>query len=416
MPNAIADLTNLDGLLKDHYDGKLVNWVEREQTLLERIERTTDRRNFEGRQGVLAFKDGITQAAGTRAEYGVLPTAKRSSVGQMLVGMAHHYAVIELTRQLIAQSASNAGAFAQAIELEVSGARETLTQMMARQYGFGDGTGWVARVKTVDSGTQCTMYAQPTDPGYPGARFLNVGMACDGYNGTGSGATQRTGVFTVAAVTPGSAVVTFDTTTNLVAGDYLFLDDSFRTDAMGLGGIVDDGDRVATFQNKSRASVVLLKANTMDNGGTLRPWSPALMDQLCGRARQLHGSGWPTLLVSRVELTQRAADFMRRARNTEPGSYTFKNGYKGLAWETPNGTIPWLDDFNARDNEIQAIHEPSLLRFVLEEIQFDRYTGSMWIENGSRKHAYEARLFTFQNMASRMNKLHSTLQDVSYTM
>ncbi len=415
MPTGIGDLSALDGLFKDVYQPGITSWVERDLPMLSRIEKG-DRRHFEGRRAVIGFKEANNQKFGTRAENTVLPTAGKSTPGQMYLSMAHHYAILGLTRQVVSQSASNKGAYMKAVDNEVESAQQTMKEGLARQYVFGDGTGWVARVKSLPGGVSLAMYTQPTDVGFPGSRLLRVGMELEAYASTAAGATQRVGTYTVVTVTPGSATVVFDGVTNVQAGDYLFLKGSFRTDAMGLGGLIDDGGRVATLQTMTRSAKTGLNANVLTNSGTLRAWSPTLMDQLCGRSRQLTGAGRPTLLASRMELQQKAVDYLRRDKRYDPQTVQFNGGYKAIMWSMPGADVPWLDDFYCRDNEIDAIHEPDLMRYVLEEIQFDDWTGSQWIESSDRTHSYESRLFTFQNLGQSRGNWHSRLEDLSYTL
>jgi hypothetical protein len=412
----IADLTNLDALLKNVYEDGIVSWVERDLTLAQRIERNTDQRNFQGRKAIIAVKDGDTQAVGSRAEYGVLPSPQKSTILNMEVGMAYHYAVIEITRQLIATSRTSPGAFAQAIDTEVNSARKSLQENLARQMVFGDGTGWLARVSSGGGTTSLVMRAQPTHVGMPGVRNLRKGMVIDAYDGT-SGAANKTGdSLTITAINDSTNTVTISAAGTIANGDYIFLEDSFRVEGQGLAGIVDDGTRVGTFQNLSRTTYPNLACNTLGNGGTLRAWSRKLMDTAAAKAKQRNGYGWPSAIYSRLEVQQVAADVLAQDRRYDAKTMKLDNGYEALAWTTPGGTLPWIDDYYCRDNEVQFVHEGDLVRYVLEEIQFDRFTGTMWVENGDRKHAYEARLFTFQNMAGRRCNLHTRLEDISYTL
>lgn len=418
MADAVASVSALDGLFKDVYDSaELANWVERELAFLSLVERSTNPSGWDGRAVVIGARSALMAGYGSRGENAALPAAKAGSYPQMRVSMAWHYAVIELTHQFIRQSQSNRAAFASGLEAEVSGAVEATRRNLARQYAFGDGTGWLARCKSGGGTVNPVMYASPdvdsSGIGYPGARNLEVGQVVDAYTAKSGGA--------LSSDSNAITAINYDTNTltctnTIDNDDFLFSEDSRGVEAMGLLGIVDDGDYVGTFQNLARSTNTKLKANTLDAGGTLRPWSRNLMDKAAQKSRTVQGGLPPQAIISRPEVVQVAADFIAADRRFDASEMTLDNGYKSLAWTVPGGgKVPWIDDFYAADHAVFFLRTSDLIRFVIDEIQWEDRTGSRFLANTDRKHAFESRLFTGQNLASRRCNMHTRLGDISYT-
>jgi hypothetical protein len=405
-------LTALDALLKNVYLPGIRQWFNQNRPLWERLEKITDKTQFDGRKFIFAAKDSNPQGIGARAEGDTLPTATASSIVNMELQMKHHYAVINLSAQVMKQAKSNRGAFARAVDLEVKGSRDELEQDLAQCSVYGDGSGELGIVSAY-SGTTLTVKAQPTTVGEPGSRFLRKNMALDSWSAKTAG-TQGASNKTVSAV-PTATTATVPASAGFVANDYLFRTGSRGNVQMGLAGIVDDGTFVGTFQALSRTSNPLLKANVLSNSGTLRAWTPELMDSMFIESWNNGGGGWPTAAYSAIEIIQRAAAYLRVDRRAEMTEMDLDNGFKALAWTTPDGKKPWIADQFVRKNTVYGVKEDDLFQAILEDFNWEDTDGSMWFRDPSRTHAFEAWLYTWRNIGCYQANNCTVLKDISHT-
>jgi hypothetical protein len=410
-----ASVSTLDALLKNVYLPGLPVWFNQNRILWQRLEKITDKKRFKGRKFIFAAKDGNPQGVGARTEGDTLPTPGNTSLVNMELSTKKHYATARLTADIISQADSDAGAFAEAVDLEVMGSVDELKNDLALNMVYGAGFGELGKIAASGvSGTTLTMEVQPTIVGGVGSRFFKKNMLVESYTaltGGSAGAASRT----VSAVTPSASTITVDANTGFTAADYVFRNGTRGKVMMGLGGILDDGTRVGTFQTLSRTTYPLLKANVLGNSGTLRAWTPELMDSMFAEGWNNGGGAWPSAAYSRLEIQQRAASYIRADRRADMKEMTLDNGYKAVSWTTPDGQKPWFVDQYCRPNEVQAVKEDDLFLAILEDVQWEKRDGTMW-RFTDRTHELEAWLYTFLNLGARQCNNHTVLRDVSHTL
>ena len=417
MAAAASTLTALDALMKNVYLPGLPAWFNQNRPLYARLEKVVDKRRFRGRKFILGAKDSNPQGIGSIAEGGTLPDAGKSSILNMEVGMKHHYAVINLSAQVMEQTVGEEAAFAEAVDLEIGGARDELEHDCGREMVFGAGYGEMGRLAASGavSGTTLTFQNANAQVGMPGSRFFRKNASIYSFTALSGGSAGSTGT-TVDSVNAGAATIVVASNTGFGNSDYVFRKGNRGNTMMGLGGIVDDGTRVTTFQTLSRTSNPLLKANLLGNSGTLRAWTPELMDQLFSESWNNGGGKWPTECYSRLEIQQRAAAYIRADRRAPMGTMTLDNGYKAVTWTTPDGEKPWIVDQFSRPNEIDAIRIDDLGLAILHNFDWEDRDGSMWFRDPSRTHAFEAWLFVWMNMFARQCNNCTALADISHSL
>lgn len=410
---ATADTSTLSAVLQNVYLPGIKQWFNQNRPLWNRVEKITDRKKFRGSQFVFAATDGHGQGIGARAEGDSLPTPGTESLVNMTLGMKAHYATIRLSKQLMSQSGSSDGSFEDALDLHVNGAKDELNHDLAWHSVYGTGHGDLGQVSSY-TGTSLVFKTQPTTVGATGTRYVRKGMVVDSYTAL-SGGSKNADSIAISAVTGSTATATVAGSAGFVAADYVFREDSRGNVTMGLGGIVDDGTRVTTFQNLSRTTYPLLKANVLGNSGTLRAWTPELMDQCASEAWNNGNGGWPTCFYSPLEIQQRAAAYIRNDRRVDMKVMSLDNGYQTVGWTTPDGAKPWIVDQFCRPNEVQALNEKELFFAVLEDLQWETGDGSMF-RITDRSHAFEAWLFCMRNFGAYSCNSHTALRDVSHTL
>jgi len=410
-----STLTTLDSLTKNVYLPGLPKWVNEKRPLFKRLEKVTKKERFRGRQFIFAAQDALPQGGGAISEGETLPTAGNTSTVNMTLAMKYHYYVARLSAQVMDAASTDVGGFADAVKTELNGIRSQLEEDLAISGLFGDGYGAIAEVSGY-SGSTLTLKDQPT-VGQNGARNLRKGMAVQSWASKTTG-TVAADHKTISAI-PTSATATVPTSAGFVAGDYVFRSVTAGTDPrdkvmMGLRGVIDSTTYRATFQGLSRSTYPSLQANILGNSGTLRAWSPDLMDQAAMESSLNGGGKAPSACYSPLEIQRRAAAYLRADRTYDMKLKELDGGYKGVSWTTPDGTIPWFWDRFCIPNRVDFVCEEDLFLAVQQDVEFADNDGKMW-RYTDRKDEVEAWLRTWRNLGARACNNHTSLQDISHT-
>lgn len=133
-----ATLTTLSNILKDFYLPPVVEQLNNTVLLLQRLE-SRDQELF-GNQAVVPVHTNRSGGIGARAEGGTLPGAGNQTYARAVYDLKYLYGRITVTGPSMAKTASEAGAFLQALKSEIDGIQNDLKKDVARQlYGNGDG-------------------------------------------------------------------------------------------------------------------------------------------------------------------------------------------------------------------------------------------------------------------------------------
>jgi hypothetical protein len=159
------NLTNFTNILKIDYQGPIREQITQNNVLLSNLKQDVSREMFHGKQAYLPLHTGRNVGVGVRAETATLPTAGAQQYSNAVYNMSYIYGAIAVTGQTIAASRDNTGAFARALESEMSGLVNDISHNMNRQL-WHDGTGLLCDVVSNSTGTVTV-----TD-----TKFLQVGM------------------------------------------------------------------------------------------------------------------------------------------------------------------------------------------------------------------------------------------------
>jgi len=228
-----ATLTTLSNLLKDFYLPPVVEQLNNEVLLLQRLESRSQ--ELFGNQAVVPLHKGRSGGVGARAEGGQLPSPGNQSYAKAVYDLKYLYGRVRVTGPSMAKTASEAGSFLQALKGELDGIRADLRKDVARQvYGAGDSK--LATVVSNAAGVITISSREPIDKGQ-----IYVGQLLD--VGTVASPTLKSASTSVTAVTAATPSVTVDNAAISTAGtDFLFRAGSAGVsvsyEAMGLQGLV----------------------------------------------------------------------------------------------------------------------------------------------------------------------------------
>jgi hypothetical protein len=258
-----TSITVLSNVLKEYYLPPVVEQLNNEVLLLQRLE-SRDQEIF-GKAAFVPVHTGRSGGIGARGEYVQLPDAGAQAYNRAQFDLKYLYGVVRVSGPSMAKTASEAGAFLQALRSELDGIRNDLRKDVARQV-YGDGTGAIATFAV--NTTVNTLTVQSAEPINKGQVY--VGMVVDGGSVAAPTAafTQRN----VTAVNAATPSVTVDgATITTTSGQFLF---RFGSNTAGSTYEIDSGlqklvSTAANVVGGIDASTNTFWDNIRDTAGTI---------------------------------------------------------------------------------------------------------------------------------------------------
>ncbi len=457
-----AILSNYDEALKTFYLDAVREQLNHNTLLADVID--TNEKDVSGKNATINHHYGRTKGTGARKDGGTMPTADYQKFQTSIVPMRHNYGRITISGPTIAATRDSKGAYAQAVETEVSGCvndlqREINRQLWGAGYGVlarwrsgttvtmtvqrlyrgnsagGDAFGSAFGAKYVDEsqdGTPALSYAYPTALSGSSA-IITVGTvdldvtavseaATDGYDTitiTDAGlSTEAAGTYWVR---PGNSITTTTSGAAAAAG-------YARMEMMGLRGIITDqniddisisdgtntGLKTADpLQGLAVGDYNWWKANVKTATGTRYAAQTALtlirMQTMFDLVEKKAGVGYgPDMILTTRAIRREYLELMSADRRY-PNTMELDGGWTGLDY---NG-IPLMVDNDAIDGEMYFI--------TSKDLQIYRMADYNWMtKDGSILHlvqgydAYEAVLFRYAELGCSRRNSHGVLCDIAY--
>lgn len=166
-----ANLITLSNILKEYYQGPVVEQLNKEVLMLSRLESKSE--DLVGKRAYVPLSATRTGGIGARAENATLPAAGNLSYDKAVYDLKYLYGKVSVTGPSMAKTKSEAGAFLQSLKSELDGLRLDLRKDLARQV-YGDGTGVIAGVASIASASG-------------GAQVITLDVSSSGGNVVGDG-------------------------------------------------------------------------------------------------------------------------------------------------------------------------------------------------------------------------------------
>lgn len=402
---AQVTLTSVDGILKEVYeDGGLNDQLNNDIKGLRRIERSTEGVTHEVGGKYVAFPLRVQRnhGVGARNESEALPIARTQRYVQARVKLAYLYGALELTGQVFELADKNFQAFASALDEEVSGLQNTLSKDTNRQvYGTSKG------VMSTATGAGSTTTFVTTD-----YKFLEQGMFVDIFT-SADAVRVADATITDVAIAAGVATVTFTPAAGVAtaSGDYITRDNNRDKEMTGLGNIVSN---TGILHNVDAATERVWASVVNGNAGVNRPVSEGLMIGTMDDIKA-KGGGTPTVIFSNLGVRRAYFNLLvqqRRFTNT----VEFEGGFKGLAFTTEDGDIPFVTDIDAPNNQMLYVNEKQVKLYETGDWSWMNRDGSRWqrtITSAGAFDAYSATLFKYAQMGTHRRNSHGRLTDLT---
>jgi len=391
------DLANFDAVLKEDYASKLRATINKMTVLQTRLNRTSDKWDFQGRRGVLPINIRPSESVGARPDGGQTPSPQRQTFVEMLVPMVYNYGTIKVTLPSIKTTQSDAGSFERVLDAEMKGIRRDLKNDINRQM-WGDGFGTLARC----DGAGVSTTAMILNPGH----FVKRNMIIDVYTAA-TGGVQQVDSVRVASTT-GATTVTLETAQSWSDTAFVFREDARGHEMMGAKGIIDDGTFVSQYFGLSRTTYPEMQSQVLDNGGTLRAITLDLLQEAFMES-EIQGEGSISMGTTEHSIWRKIGNLMVPDRRYAP-TMKLAGGFTALEFngkpiiadrDHPRSTFYWWD-------------ESEVILFELAQWDFDDTDGSV-LHKVAGEAAYEALLYYYAEMASPDPACHVAIRDIIRT-
>lgn len=397
-----AATTDLDELMKITFADTIISEVVTDTELLDQFPDGEVITGSEGRYFELAHLVERPGSVGSRSEGGYVPVPNSGRAVNGRVNLKKVMGSLEETAEVLKKIKGDRAAFVNWAEQQFPYFKESLMDEIDRQL-LGDSSGIRARVNdatpattlTIDSTFGVAAYDKPLLQFQKGM-FLRASANADG-------SSPRATTYEVTDIDWDSDALIVNAVTNLVDDDYLFegdaADNSAGKDAMGLLGMVDNGDIVETLQNINRSTELWFKSYVNDMGG-----DPLTEDALIDtdRVARLRGGGRVDLIVLSEEAFNEVWRDLRDARAmNDPRSYTAgRSGITVLFGGTRTVTLKTARKLPS--TLVFGLQKNMFRKHVLHEFEWDDTTGAIWkqvVDSTGRKDAFYAYGSMYMEMA-----------------
>jgi len=338
-------ISDISAVLKKVIVPAIQNTLPKESVLFDKIKKNV---------GVTIANNNIYIAARVGRHSGIYTVAEgsnpdvgKSAYAQPYAAMKYAFGTLEISDQAI-EAAKNKDlkAIASSLKSEIVAIKDDFRLDLNRQF-HGAGTGKLCLTNGTGS-SSTTLIVDGNPAGQNGTAYLAAGMYITlGSNGP-----------TVAISSVDSATqVTLATATSW-ANDAVITKKN-ANECMGLAGLIDDGDNVATIQNIARASNDYAKSHVEDTAATL---TEAQMINLYLATRQYGGCD---VIFMGKTMYAKYGSLLTSMKGTANTREVLSGGWKGL--DFMGGEVGVMLDFDCWDGYVQFVDFDSLTRAEMSE-------------------------------------------------
>ena len=410
-----------DAVLKDFYEGPIREHINNKVTVLELTEKST--RKWTGRRVVWPVHMDRNEGVGARGESGDLPTAGTQGYVESSINAKFLYGRISLSGPVMAASAGDKGAFAEALKSEVAGMRRDLRNDLNRQtWGimFDDGThdgitGILARVDGTSGAGQTSIDVErvtSTSGFHEGTRYLKKNMSVVLGTKTELEGTSAGVQTTISSVTDKN---TFACSAVTVADDDLIVRgasasaNSFNNEIHGICHLIHD----STTYNCQNINVSANPdfASHRDESAVDRDLSLELMP-LAYDACDEKGGDEPTHIIGHHSMRREYINLLQADVRYAPE--TLKGGQTTLTYAGGTKPTPIRFDKHAPYGRLYFLSMPDIKQYVMQDWKWADRDGSI-LSRESSKDNWEAFMCWYGNLGVERRNTHAVIEDLNHS-
>lgn len=412
-----ADISTLVAVLKDDYGDYVRSFND--QCWIWENALPASRDSFIGLRATHAIHTKRSSGVGSRGDGGALPTAGSQTVKRVYIPMRRHYGRIQITRALIKQAATSAGAFVESLQLEMDGIRRDWGRDICRQ-AWGTSNGVIAQCAS-NSSTTVTLASTTTT--YQVLQcYADGGMVCDiGTVADPDAIADGIAVTGYSIATPGAYTITLASAPGTVTSShYVFRHDNGGA-SDGSGNDADGQYELTGLQTIISASETLhtlsvangggqWQSTVKSNSGTNRPVTETLVMSACLEAANASGMNVNAAACNMgvyMALVNMLIATKRHVVNVDTTSTNVKlsAGAGGIMFNIPgwgaeaSGMLPIIMDRDCPGNALFGLHFGSLKKYELTSPEWVDDDGAI-LRNVSGYDSFEAYLAAYQELAA----------------
>lgn len=394
---ATATTSDIDELMKIVFDDTVITETVYDTELLDELPDGEIKQGSDGRWFETAQLYQSPGSWGSRAENGYIPQPNSAKAINAKINLKKIVGSIEETAEVLKKIKRDKAAFLTWSEEQFPLFKEGLVDEIDRQ-AVGDGSGIRARANgaavnltgswrvPVDS----TIGVDGWDKAVMQFRrgmFLRSSANADGSSPDAT-------VMEVLDLDWDNNAIIVDDASSVTDNDYLFegdsADNSAGNEAMGLAGLVDDGDIVQTLQAVDRDVYLWFRSYVRDlNGSEISEFEMIKTDRI---ARQRGGGKVDLIIMSEEAFDTVWVELKADRALNDPRAYTAgRDGITMLFGGTRR--VMYKTARKLPSTLVYGIQRNMLRKFLLHEFEWDDTTGSIWkqvVDSTGRKDAFYA--------------------------
>jgi hypothetical protein len=360
-----------------------------------------------GREVIFDTHIGRNQGIGARGIREKLPVAGAQKYKQAHLYLKNLYGAIEVDGQLFEQAADNYNAFINVVDNEIKGLKRDLAVDMNRQI-YGDGTGTLGVVKAIGD--------FPNLVEFDSVHWIEPDMVVallDGTDLTDGTPSVKIAALTVVAIDEDTNVVTFDSSTDAVAGDiivrYSNETTSFGKELTGLAAIVSDTGSLHGIDPSTTPtwkSTVKNLADPLGTPGTLTEL--ALINLVQGVDKK---GGDVDVFLASPGVYNAYWSLLTSLRRFANGA-ELQGGQRSFTFEALGKPIKFVSDYAAPKGTLYALSSSEMVINRKRDWAWMDRDGSMW-RRVADTDAYEARIFQYSEIGTYRRNAHAKLSGIA---
>lgn len=394
-----VQLSTVNNIMKEVYQGRIQDQLQNEVVGIKRIEKSSNGVTSEvgGKYVTFPVRVKRNPGIGYRNELEQLQNPGTQGYASVRIGLKYGYGRLRISGQVMELAKTNAQAFANAMDMEVTGLKNDIAKDVNRIF-YGNGTGFMATATA--TGTTVNYLDVGT------AQYVNVGDVIDVVNGAGTlqGTSGRTVTVVDRASTPNR--ITFDgATVSPAIGWGIVRAGNYNREPQGLASIVA---ATGSLFNIDPVTEATWKAIVNANGGTNRALSEGLMIRTTDDVR-VQGGNTSLILTSLGVRRAYFALLSQQRRYTD--TKEFNGGIRGLAFN--NGReIPVVEDVDAPPNKAWFLDESSLTIYRSSDWSWLDLDGNVWKWLADYD-AFQAVLHSYWEIGVNRRNANALLSDIT---
>lgn len=356
---ATQTLASADAILKDVYEGPVIEQLNYKTYMIDQIERETRfQMDARGRKAILSAHTGRNRGRGARGDGGVLPAAGFQKYDDPQVTINYFFQGIELTDQSIEASKSNDGAFVDLLDSEVKGATQDMKKDVNRQI-WGPGNGMLGNVRVTGAANVAIISVDTL-------QYFKIGDPVDVLVNSTGAAINANGVGrTIISMNATGPTITVDAaiTGTITTGTHgVYLSGSYGQEMKSLQEIVAT-NRTLFGINSATAGNEYWNSQVIDVGSSAT--APALagedaFERIADRVGETGQGDTQSYCTTRGIRRNLANTFQSTKRFTNREAVQIHGGYSAIMVSSGAGEVPVIIDDDCPRGNVFAIDKEAL--------------------------------------------------------